>query len=232
MLALLLACSPSSGDSATPSDDTSTVADDTATCVPLDDEPAACATATEGEYFHGCLWDAPIDDLTLTGAFTEFGAGGVTFVAEDGTIYDLSGGTAGVWAELPDLVAAGDVNVRILGDCGDYGGGSATLLVTTLADELLFLAARGAGPWSIGAWSAARVEAGCGERENAPNECSVCVEPQPISVTGPVELEAWAGTPDVSEGYRLSVGISYHGRIYECADGPGDDVAFWYVVRD
>ncbi len=240
LVLFLFACTGSAAtDSGTEPTDTVTDTDtsgsvtDTASCLATlpADEPAACATATIGEYLDACLWDNWGDDLVLTGTFTAFDAGGSVFLAADGTSYDLGGGTPGVWADLPDLVSAGTVNVRIVGGCGAYGEGTAGLEVTSLEGDLLLLTGRGPGPWTIGEWSAERVDAGCGERDAPqPNSCTACQEPQPVSVVGPESLEAWPGDPALSANYRLVVGISYHGRVYVCADGPGEDVAAWYVV--
>ena len=238
LLVLLNACTGS--EPTDPSESTvDSVADssgstaDTGACLPAlpAEEPAECATASISPYLDVCLWGGWGEDLLLTGTFAEFHAGGIVFLAADGTSYELGGGTAGVWADLPDLVSEGTVNVRIVGSCGAYGEGTAGLEVTTLDGDLLLLTGRGPGPWAIGAWTAERIDAGCGEREAAAaNSCTACEAPQPVSVLGPETLEAWPGTPAASAHYRLDVGLSYTGRVYVCADGPGEDLAAWYVV--
>lgn len=213
--------------------DTSGSTTDTGACIATlpSDEPAECALATIGEYLDVCLWDHWDEDLVLTGAFTEFDARGIVFLAADGTSYDLGGGTPGVWAELPALASEGTVNVRIVGGCGAYGEGTAGLEVTTLDGDLLLLTGRGPGPWTIGGWTAERIDAGCGERD-APkaNSCTACQAPEPVSLVGPETIEAWPGTPAESAHYRLVVGLSYDGRVYVCADGPGENLANWYAV--
>lgn len=230
MLIFLLGCpAPDSVDSKTP--DTSPHTADTGACLPPDTaEPAMCDAAVRSEYLQACLWDYFDDDLALHGHFTAFGPDGVVFLADDGTDYTFSGGTEGVWAELPDLTTAGDVDLLLVGNCGGYGEGTAAFLVSAPDGALLLLAGRGPGPWVIGEWEATRTDAGCGEREPDTTNCSACIEPQPVTVTGPESLEAWPGNPVESASYRLSVGLSYHGRNYICTDGPGNDLAFWYVV--
>lgn len=230
-LALLLsACSPTDGagdDSATPTEtrDSATCPDDTTA------EPAACAAASTGEYLYLCTFSPPGED-PLTGTLTAFGPRDVEFTTDDGLVIDLGGGSENVWTEVPDLAAAGRVTVQIVGDCGGYGEGTSTILVSALDGSLLLLTGHGPGPWSVGTWSAHTVDAGCGSRPPTTSSCSTCVSPRPISLSGPASLEAWPGSAANGGGYRLAVGESYHGTGYECMDGPGDDIAYWHLVAE
>lgn len=231
MMLLLFACSPTESADSPADSGPPDSSPDTGACTVIPDEPAACADAVMGDYLSLCLWDWPQDEDVL-GQFTRFDDGSVEFTTDGGVVWELSNGaTEGVWAELPDLAAAGTVRLTIVGDCGSYGEGNSILRVEDLDGALLLLSARGGGPWSLEDWSATMTPTGCGEQE-MPDECAECQAPAAVAVSGPAALEAWQGGEARDGGLRLSVGRASDGSHYRCADGIGEDFAAWFVVPE
>jgi hypothetical protein len=178
---------------------------------------------------HGC-------SLGKIGRFTAFDPQSpAVFVPSDGSapLELVAYGTPGAWADLPDLVGAGEVVLYVAGSCGDYGCPALTA-VTDLAGVLLMVVGNTLG--TVAGWTA-QLGASAGSCPQLPPSydfaCQECQANVPLHVVGPgFDAEAWQSERVVDGDYTLTVGTAFQGGGQQlCVDGPSMNVYQWYVVR-